>query len=530
MKTFNPQTIVTARFMPDGQAIVFSAARNGNAVRLFYIQAGLSEPRPIGQPRTHLLSVSSKGELAVLTNASYIAHRLFKGTLARTSIDGSPRPWMENVRDGDWSPDGRTMAIVHDQGSKDVLEYPVGTALYETDGYLSEPRISPDGARIAFMEHPFRFDNRGWVKVVDRNNHVMALAGEFRGEEGLAWAPDGATLLFGADEPRSGHPEDPGDLAYQIYSVAVARPGQVVATFTSPGDFTIHDMATDGRWLVTRDDIRAGVGAHLEGDKGDRDLTWLNRNWGARLSRDGTRLLFADGHAGGNYGVLWRQTDNSPIVRLGAGTPIDWSPDESSVLAYIPSPPELVLYPMGTGEPIHLKHGTLAQYQMSWWFPDGKSLLVLGNEQGKPPRAYRQDIPGGEPTPVLSEGAAPVTITRDGKTVLAIDRDRKWRWYPLDGGSPREAAGMRSTDGFPDVLGWSPDGAELFVRNGSDVPVRIDRVDVATGRRAPLAELGPIDRTGVLTFDVSNISKNGAQYSFTYWQRLSTLFVVTPTR
>ncbi|HEX7795331.1 MAG TPA: hypothetical protein VF456_13310, partial [Vicinamibacterales bacterium] len=92
------------------------------------------------------------------------------------------------------------------------------------------------------------------------------------------------------------------------------------------------------------------------------------------------------------------------------------------------------------------------------------------------------------------------------------------------------AAGMRSIDGFFDVLGWSPDGAELFVRNGSDVPSLIDRVDVATGRRTPLAEVGPVDRTGILTFDVSSISKNGAQYSFTYWQRLSTLFVVTPAR
>src|SRR5262249_24397803 len=288
------------------------------------------------------------------------------------------------------------------------------------------------------------------------------------------------------------------------YTAASDRPGQVATAFTSPGNYTIHDMAADGRWLVTRDDIRVGVGAHLESDKADRDLTWLNRNWGARLSRDGTRLLFADGHAGGNYGVVWRPTDNSPIVRLGAGNLVDWSPDESWVLAYTSSPPELVLYPMGTGEPVHLKHGTLAQYQWSWWFPDGKSLLVLGNEKGKPTRAYRQGIPNGEPTPVLPEGASPVTIARDGKNVLAIDRDKKWRWYPVDGGSPGDAPGMRSTDGFYNVLGWSPDGEGLFVRSGYDVPVRVERLDVATGRRAPLAELGPVDPIGVVTFDVSN--------------------------
>jgi len=70
MKTFEPQTIVNARFMPDGQGIVFSSALTGNAVRLFQIQAGLTEARPFGPADTHLLSVSSKGELAVLTKLS----------------------------------------------------------------------------------------------------------------------------------------------------------------------------------------------------------------------------------------------------------------------------------------------------------------------------------------------------------------------------------------------------------------------------------------------------------------------------
>jgi hypothetical protein len=196
MKTFEPQTIVTARFMPDGQAMVFSAALTGNAVRLFHIQAGLAEARPFGPPRTHLLSVSSKGELAVLTDASLVSQRLFKGTLARMSIDGSPRPWMENVREADWSPDGGTLAIVHDQGSKDLLEYPIGTVLYETAGYVSDPRVSPDGRRVAFMDHQSRYDDRGWVKVVDRGKNLTTLAGEFWGEEGLAWSPDGCNTTL----------------------------------------------------------------------------------------------------------------------------------------------------------------------------------------------------------------------------------------------------------------------------------------------------------------------------------------------
>ena len=530
MKTFEPQTILTARFTADGKGMVFSAARTGNTARLFHIPADLSEARPFGPERTHLLALSSKGELAVLTNASSIGQRLFKGTLARMSIDGSPRPWMENVREADWSPDGTTLAIVHDENSKDRLEYPIGSVLYETAGYVSDVRVSPDGTRVAFMDHQSRFDDRGWVKVVDRDRKVTTLAGEFWGEEGLAWAADGKTVFFAANNRQTGDEGHPGDLSYQIHSVALAEPGKPVSALTSPGDFIIHDVASDGRWLTTREDIRLGVGARLDGDKIERDLTWLNQSWSARLSRDGTRILFGDGTAGKNYGVVWRPTDGSPIVRLGEGTDLDWSPDEAWVLAQIFTPPQLVLYPMGAGDPIRLKRGAIAEYQTALWFPDGKSLLVVGNEAGKASRTFRQDLPVGEPKPIFEEGVVAEAVTPDGRTVLALDRDRTWRWYPVDGSASRVAVGMTPLDRAGRVVGWSGDGRELFIRTGSDVPARIDRLDVATGRRTLLAEVGPADRTGLFSFSPTSVTKDARQYAYGYAKRLSTLFVVTPTR
>ena len=531
MKTFEPQTIIVARFTPDGQGMVFSSARSGNSVRLYHIQEGLAEARPFGPPNTHLLSISSKGELAVLTDAHSMAQRLFKGTLARMSIDGSPRPWMENVREADWSPDGTTLAIVHDQSSKDRLEYPIGTVLYETAGYVSDLRVSPDGNRVAFMDHQTRYDDRGWVKVVDRDKKVTTLAGEFWGEESLAWSSDGKTVLFAANNRQTGDEGHPGELSYQIHAVAVAEPGKAVSALTSPGDFYIHDVASDGRWLTTREDIRLGVGAHLDGDKTDRDLTWLNQSWTPRLSRDGMRLLFGDGTAGKNYGVVWRPIDGSPIVRLGEGNPLDWSHDEAWVLALIFSPPQLVLYPMGAGEPVRLKRGAIADYQDAFWFPDGRNLLVVGNEAGKPSRTFRQEIPSGEPKPIFEEGVVAMAITPDGQTVLARDRDRMWRWYPMDGSASRLAAGFTAQERVDRylVVGWSPDGKEVFLRAGGDVPARVDRLDIMTGRRSFLAEVGPVDRTGLFSLTPASVTKNGGQYSYGYAKRLSTLFVVTPT-
>jgi eukaryotic-like serine/threonine-protein kinase len=530
MKTFASQSIASARFMPDGQGIVFSSAPTGNTVRLFEIRSGTFEARAFGPSKTHLLSVSSKGELAVLTDVSHVAQRLFKGTLARMSIEGSPRPWMEGVREADWSPDGSTLAIVHDVGSKDRLEYPIGTVLYETAGYVSDPRVSPDGTRVAFLDHQTRFDDRGWVKVVDATRKVTTLAGEFWGEEGLAWSRDGSTVFFAANDRQASDEGRPGDVTYQVRSVAIGQPGTSTFALTSPGDFTIHDIAGDGRWLATREDAHLGVAAHLAGETTDRDLSWLNQNWGPSLSHDGSRILFSDGTTGGNYGVVWRKTDGSPIVRLGDGNVIAWSPDETWALAQTFAPTQLLLYPMGAGEPVRLKRGVIAEHQTALWFPDGKSLLVVGNEAAKPTRAYRQDVPSGEPTPMLAEGVHPAAIAPDGQTILGVDGEQKWRWYPVAGGAGRLAPGLSAEDSPIGIVGWSADGKELFARSGTDVPARIDRIDVATGRRTLLKEIGPMDRTGLFTLDLFTVSRDGAQYAYRYWKRLSTLFVVSPAR
>jgi hypothetical protein len=525
-KTFEPQTIVTARFMPDGESLVFSSAKTGTVVQLFEIRSGTVEARPFGPPRTHLLSVSSKGELAVLTNAKYIAHRLFRGTLARMSIEGSPRPWMEGVREADWSPDGATLAVVHDTGSSDRLEYPIGKVLYETTGYVSDVRVAPDGSLVAFLDHQQRYDDRGWVKVVDTNGKVTTLAGEFWGEEGLAWSRDGKTLYFAANDRPPTEETQPGDVTYQLRSVHTGDPGASSPALTSPGDFFIHDIAAKGQWLATREEIRLGVGARLAGEEADRDLSWLNQNWAPRLSRDGTRLLFSDGTSGGNYGVVWRKTDDSPIVRLGDGNVLDWSPDETWALAQIFTPPQLVLYPMGPGEPVRLKRGVIAEYQGAFWFPDGRTLLVVGNEPRKPTRAYRQDI-AGEPMPWLQEGVIPAAISPDGQRILAIDHERKWGWYPAAGGAAQPAPGLTADDAPAGIVGWSADGRALFMHTGTDVPARIDRIDVKTGRRTLLKELGPADLTGLGMFDPLTVSHDGSQYAYRYRKVLSTLFVVS---
>jgi Tol biopolymer transport system component len=408
--SFRPQAIFQAAFAPDGETIVYSAALEGNVPELFTIRPEDTGPRSLGLPRTHLLSISSKGELAVLTNARYIAHRLFIGTLARVSLGGTaPREILEDVRQADWSPDGSELAILRTAEGKDRLEFPIGKVLYETAGYLSDLRVSPRDDRIALFEHPRRWNDRGSVIVVDRAGKRTLLSGDYSAEEGLTWSQAGDEILFTATTAGS---------AQTLYGVDLS--GHRRVALRSAGGLTMHDVSRTGRWLVTRDDIRSEISVLAPGASAERDLSWLDFSWAPFLSPDGSMLLFSDesAAAGPNYGVCLRRTDGGPVVRLGEGRAWGLSPDGKWALAIVFTPPQLVIYRTGPGEARRLPRGDMETYQSAGWFPDGKSVLVVGNEAGKASRCYAQDVSGGPPRPVTPEGTTNGSVSPAGVQIL----------------------------------------------------------------------------------------------------------------
>lgn len=68
-----------------------------------------------------------------------------EGTLARSSLLGSaPRVIAEHVREADWSPEGGDLAIVRRADGFERLEFPLGTVLYLSSGYISDIRFGGD--------------------------------------------------------------------------------------------------------------------------------------------------------------------------------------------------------------------------------------------------------------------------------------------------------------------------------------------------------------------------------------------------
>jgi len=531
---FRREAIFQAAFAADRDTVVYSAATSGNTPQIYAVRPDYPEPQPLGPPGMQLLAVSSKGELAVLIGARYVWYRLFTGTLARMPLDGgAPREIQEGVRQADWSPDGSQLAIIREVGGKDRLEYPIGKVLREVSGYMSDVRVSPRGDRIAYFEHPRKWDDRGSVNIIDLSGKNTVVSEGYWSERGLAWSPNGEEVLFSAS--LSGG-------SFTIY--AVTRAGKRRIAYEAPGGLTIQDVARDGRWLTTRLDYRYAAMVHTPDAAGggkearnearneardeDRDLSWLNTSPVRALSQDGHTLLFAETGLGTNYAVCLRKTDGSPVVRLGEGWPADLSADGKGVLAVIPSrPPQLVIYPTGAGETQQLKRGEIENYVTAQWFRDGKSVLIGGNEPGKGTRFYVQEIGvqgtgGGAARPVTPEGTRDGWLSPDGRLVLARGPDGKYYIYPISGGELRPVPGLTDTD----ILAqWSPDGRSVLAYRRAEIPCRLERVDLATGHRTFFKEFAPSDRTGLLSMRELFVTDDLRSYAYTAYYQVSSLFV-----
>ena len=516
-RTWGNEAVFAARFTHDGAAVVYSAASEGSNPRIFILRPEYPKPTPIGDPGLQLLSVSSSDELAVLVHPVYVGFRLFSGTLARMPLaGGAPRELLTDVREADWSPDGSQLAVIHEVDGKDRLEYPIGTVLFESVGYLSDVRISPKGDRVAFMEHPIKYDDRGVVGTVDLHGKHQVLTNEYWGMQGLAWSGRGERIVFGGSM-------DAG--FYQLHSVDLSSHDRLI--LPSAGTLIMHDVASSGRWLIARDDDISRLFVKPPGVAAEQDYSWLDNTGGARLSGDGTLVVFDDASrdAGATYRTMLRKTDGSPAVALGAGFPKMISHDKRWVLSVVLTvPPQLMLYPVGPGETRRLDHGELVSYTDALFFPGGSTLLICGNEPGHAARCYVRPLSGGALHAITPEGTSPgATISPDGRTVLARTA-AGYSLYPLDGGTPRAVPTLSPDD---DVVRWSPDGRSLWVIRDGRVPLRVEQLDLVTGRRTTMMMLEPANRAGIVELNGLALADDPRVYAYTSVARVAQLFVVT---
>jgi len=524
--TFRKGEIRSARFAPDGQTIMYSAAWQGNPVEVFAARQGTVESRSLGLGRTELLAVSSAGEMALSLNNHPVSTWVNVGTLARAPLaGGAPRPVLEDVEWADWSPDGSSLVVVRSMGGHDRLEYPIGKVLYETSGgWISYPRVSPNGDSIAFIDHALRADDGGSIAVVDLSGKKTKLTQDWYGTQGLAWAPDGQEIWFTASEQGVDH-----------YLSAVNLSGKQRLVTRIPGTLALFDVWRDGRVLLARAGRRREMMSLSEGESKERDLSWLDYSYPADLSADGKTVLFDEEGVGGGvqyegqkeltYAVYIRNTDGSPAIRLGEGAADALSPDGKSVIVQTPDNPEqLRLLPTGAGETQPLTKDTI-NHQWARWLPDGKRYVFAGNETGHGVRLYVQDVSGGAPRAISPEGAdaAAFAAAPDGQFVAGVGPDEKGYLFPMAAGDPRPINGLEAGD-LP--MCFTQDGHSLYVYRSGEVPAKVYRLDLDSGKKTLWKQIVPLDPTGVSTIGPILMTPDGKTYVYGFHRTLGDLYLV----
>ena len=527
--TFRRGQVCGARFGPDGTTAVYSASWDGAPAELFSVRLGSPEPTPLGYAGFELLAVSPLGELALLRNpvsplpfvsAAGLGRAVTLATAPLTG--GTPKDVDGAARVADYSPDGRALAVAR-LGEAMGIEYPLGSTPRKVEVAASGSdalRVSRDGREVAF------FTGRD-IRLLAAGGRVEVLAPDPGWVRGLAWSPGGGEVWWSAGNELR----------------ARARGGRQRLVYTSLAPLRLHDVAGDGRVLVSALERRVRWFFRGEDGSPDRELSWLDWTNVSDLSADGRRIAFHESEFGVGFRsvVYLRETTGEPPMRLGEGANPRISPDGSAVVAARRSnaPPgsEVVVYPVGPGPARRVPLAGFA-VEMAGLLPDGDTVWFTGAElpaagAARPEgaassRLWLTDLRGSRPRPVTPEGV-PVPgeqFTPDGKHVVVLWQGRL-ALLPLAGGEPRPLPGLEADDG---IAGFAADGESIFVFRSLEDPIPVFRVDLGTGRRRRVREIVPADRSGVGGSGRVFASADGSRLVYGHVQRFSELYLVEGLR
>jgi Tol biopolymer transport system component len=478
----------SARFTTDGATVIYGAAFDGRPLGLFSMRTDGFDARPIDVPSADIAGISRDSRMALLLGRHYRGSWLRTGTLAQVALTGgAPRELLDDVFDADISPDGNQFAVVIADGENQVLQYPIGKEIFRSHGWISQPRIAPDGRRVAFVDHRLWGDDLGEIKLAGADGKVSRLGPEAQYTQGLSWSRDGKTIWYSNVDDYAGA---------VVYAVVPGDAPRLMARV--PFLARLQDVAADGRVLLLTDDTWITVAGQLAGDASERVYSFSANDTIAGIAEDGASYAGTDNTvANGEYMVFCRRGD-TPAIRLGPGAAVGMTPDGKSVLVTTISGSArgLTLLPVGAGQarPLDL-HGVTFEGlagQPVQFASDGKRFAFVGAKPGEGKSVWVVDSSDGIPRKVSPEGATGAMISPDGTKVVVSDAVRGMYVISAAGRAQVPAA---PKDDVP--LAWTADGTCVLSWDKT-TPPRIFKTDLASGRRELFRELQTVDAAGTV--------------------------------
>jgi len=515
--------ISASRFAPDGKGIIYSAGFDGKPLEIFFTDVEGSLTRSPGIQSAALKSVSRSGKIAVLFDFELNWSDGFNGNLAILPPGGGePETVITGVDDAAFAPDGNTFALIKSVMGEQQLEYPAGQLLYKSSGWMSYPRFSPKGDKIAFFEHPLG-DFSGSIVIFDLTSQKKTdISTDWKSLKGLAWNPKNNEIWFGGSK-----------VGKRLGIHAITVSGQLrMNLYEVPGmGARIEDISDDGKMLINQGSNHSTM-IVLEGKSAtevvDSRFAWTTS---VDISADGKTLLCYDwGYEASDPSeantVYLRKSGSQPL-RLGTGKALALSPDGNWALALQTTPQQqLVLLPTSQGEPKTLPNRAMKEYHYASFFPDGRQILFTGVEAREDAaiRSYVQDISTGEVHPLTEDFAVALRVSHDGKKIITLQPDKTYYIQPLDGGEAKPIPGLESGD---EPIQWSDDGRSVYVIGPGEFATKIYRVDLANGNRREWKVIDPPNKIGLVGLELNPggilVTPDGKVCVYTYWTLLQQL-------
>jgi dipeptidyl aminopeptidase/acylaminoacyl peptidase len=391
----------------------------------------------------------------------------------RFSADDLPR--VVRVSDPQIAPDGKTVAFVvgranlkDDRWDNEIDLVDVATRQVRalTHGRLGvgQPRWSPTGDRLAFVAQDADKKGQIWVLPMAAGEALQVTKSK-TGVKSYAWRPDGVELAFAAEDEA---PEKKDEAKFED-AFEVGNNGYVERVATLPTHLWTVAAAggeakrlTSGAWSLPDSHGTLGVPIPLAYTPDGRSILFLKADSGVSGDYTSTRLEMVDVATG-----ALRQVTKSPVEE---GNP-RLSPDGTRVAYDFPRDGkrrnEAAIYVAGLVDGVteNAVAGIDRAVDAAEWLPDGKSLLVSGND-GTKVALWIQPL-GGEakklPLGALCPGA--VKVGADGSvafTATGPGHPAELYWMARAGETPVQLTHLQTvTDGVElgrqETVEWKSD-------------------------------------------------------------------------